>query len=84
MTKECVCPNAFETGGEVRQGLGKWIAFHNCERPASAFDGRSPNEVWVTDPDVETLTAQTQPEPSSIQPRWFLVEYSRDHRLSSG
>ena len=30
---ECVYMNAFETGGEARAGLGRWIDYYNAERP---------------------------------------------------
>jgi len=37
--------NAFETGGEARAGLGRWIAYDNAERPHSALGGRTPAEA---------------------------------------
>ena len=42
---ECVYMNAFETGGEARAGLGRWIAYDNAERPHSALGGRTPAEA---------------------------------------
>jgi putative transposase len=32
---ECVYLNAFETGSEMRAGIGKWLAYYNEERPHS-------------------------------------------------
>lgn len=42
---ECVYLNAFETGGEARAGIGRWIEYYNAVRPHSAFGGRTPVEV---------------------------------------
>ncbi|WP_404818352.1 integrase core domain-containing protein, partial [Ruegeria aquimaris] len=30
---ECVCLNACDTGSETRAGIGKWLSYHNTERP---------------------------------------------------
>ena len=43
---ECVYLNAFETGTEVRKGIGKWIKHYNETRPHSTFDGQTPSEVY--------------------------------------
>ncbi|GAA6203202.1 hypothetical protein NBRC116599_44290 [Aquicoccus sp. SU-CL01552] len=49
---ECVYLNAFETGSEVRRGIGTWISYYNEKRPHSshglltpgeAYDSRAPN-----------------------------------------
>jgi len=37
---ECVYLNAFETGSELRAGLGRWIGYYNGQRPHSRFAGR--------------------------------------------
>jgi len=42
---ECVYLNAFETGGEARDGIGRWFEYHNAVRPHSAFGGGTPVEV---------------------------------------
>jgi putative transposase len=42
---ECVYMNAFETGGEARTGLRRWIDYYNAERPHSALGGRTPAEA---------------------------------------
>ena len=42
---ECVYMNTFETGGEARAGLGRWIDYDNAERPHSALGGRTPAEA---------------------------------------
>jgi putative transposase len=43
---ECVYLNAFETGFELRAGLGRWINYYNGHRPHSRFGGRTPDEVY--------------------------------------
>jgi putative transposase len=43
---ECVYLNAFETGSELRTGLGRWIGYYNGQRPHSRFGGRTPDEVY--------------------------------------
>lgn len=43
---ECVCLNAFETGSELRAGLGRWISYYNGYRPHSRFGGRTPDEIY--------------------------------------
>lgn len=37
---ECVYLHAFETGSELRAGVGKWIAHYNERRPHTALAGR--------------------------------------------
>jgi putative transposase len=44
---ECVFLNAFDTGSEARAGIGRWIGYYNANRPHSAFNGRTPNEVYA-------------------------------------
>lgn len=36
---ECVYPYAFETGSELRAGLGRWITYHNTQRQQSDLAG---------------------------------------------
>ena len=43
---ECVYLNAFETGSELRVGLGRWIAYYNGHRPHSRLGGRTPDEAY--------------------------------------
>ena len=54
---ECVYLNAFETGSQVRAGIGSWIKYYNRDRPHSSFDGRTPNEVYATAETMERLAA---------------------------
>ncbi len=42
---ECVYLHAFETGSELRTGLGRWISYYNGQRPHSRLAGRTPDEV---------------------------------------
>jgi putative transposase len=54
---ECVFLNAFETGSEARDGIGRWIGYYNADRPHSALGGRTPNEAYATEPMTEKLAA---------------------------
>ena len=47
---ECVYIHAFETGTELRAGLGKWISYYNADRPHSALGGATPNEAYAKEP----------------------------------
>ena len=54
---ECIFLNAFETGSQVRSGIGSWIDYYNRRRPHSTFDGRTPDEVYAMTEMTEKLTA---------------------------
>jgi putative transposase len=54
---ECVFLNAFETGSEVRAGIGRWIGYYNADRPHSALAGRTPDEAYAIDMEHEKLAA---------------------------
>jgi putative transposase len=43
---ECVYLHAFETGSELRTGLGRWITYYNTQRPHSGLAGRTPAEAY--------------------------------------
>jgi putative transposase len=43
---ECVYLHAFETGPELRVGLGRWITYYNTQRPHSSLAGRTPVEAY--------------------------------------
>lgn len=43
---ECVYLHAFETGSELRAGLGRWIAYYNTQRPHSGLAGRTPVQAY--------------------------------------
>ena len=43
---ECVYLPAFETGSELRAGLGRWITYYNTQRPHSGLAGRTPMEAY--------------------------------------
>ena len=43
---ECIYLHAFETGSEVRKGIGRWIDFYNKRRPHSKLDDKTPYEVY--------------------------------------
>ncbi len=42
---ECVYLHAYETGSEVRAGIGKWVEHYSHRRPHSSLGGRTPAEV---------------------------------------
>jgi len=54
---ECVFLNAFETGSEARDGIGRWIDYYNRRRPHSAFDGATPDEAYAMQSSAERLAA---------------------------
>ena len=54
---ECVFLNAFETGGEARAGIGRWIDFYNRRRPHSSLGGRTPDEAYAINAEPERLAA---------------------------
>ncbi|MFD2781760.1 IS3 family transposase [Novosphingobium pokkalii] len=43
---ECIYLHAFETGSELRAGLGRWFTYYNHHRPHSALAGRTPAEAY--------------------------------------
>ena len=44
---ECVYLHAFETGSELRAGLGRWINHYNTTaRPHSAHGSKTPDEAY--------------------------------------
>ncbi len=43
---ECVYLYAFETGSELRVGVGRWITYYNTQRPHSSLAGRTPAEAY--------------------------------------
>lgn len=43
---DCVYLNAFETGSEAKNGIGKWLRKYNEERPHSSLDDRTPHEAY--------------------------------------
>ena len=43
---ECVYLNDFETGSELRAGVGRWFDYYNNHRPHSTLAGRTPTEAY--------------------------------------
>ena len=43
---ECVYLHAFETGSELRAGLGRWFAYYDKHRPHSRLAGKTPGEAY--------------------------------------
>jgi len=49
--------NAYETGSQARDGIGKWMTFYNQIRPHSSLAGKTPNN-WYYEGLLETGVAQ--------------------------
>ena len=45
---ECVYLNAFETGSEMRAGIGKWMDYYNSGRPHSTHGLLTPEEAYAS------------------------------------
>ena len=43
---ECVYLNDFETGTELRAGVGRWFDYYNNHRPHSTLAGQTPSEAY--------------------------------------
>lgn len=46
----CVYLNAWETGSEARDGIGKWFERYNERRPHSSLDDKTPDEAYFNLP----------------------------------
>ena len=54
---ECVYLNSFETGSEVKAGIGRWIDYYNSERPHSNHGILTPDEAYETLTEIERKAA---------------------------
>jgi putative transposase len=45
---DCVYLNAFETGSDMRAGIGKWLTGYNSERPHSTQGILTPDEAYAS------------------------------------
>lgn len=54
---ECVYLNAFETGSEMRAGIGRWLNDDNAERPHSTHGLLTPNEVYASKTEPVRIAA---------------------------
>lgn len=55
---ECVYLHAFETGGEARVGIGRWIEYYNRQRPHSSLGpATTPDEAYARQWQHEQLAA---------------------------
>ena len=54
---ECFYLNAFETGTEMRTGIGKWLTYYNAERAHSTHGILTPNEAYVSRKEPMSLAA---------------------------
>ncbi|WP_408874045.1 IS3 family transposase [Gluconobacter roseus] len=66
---ECVYLYAFETGSELRAGLGRWIAHYNERRPHTALAGRTPDEAYhnVPTPSGPGLTPDQMANSNAVR-----------------
>ena len=44
---ERVYLHAWETGSQARAGVGRWITFHNHQRPHAAHGGHPPAVIYL-------------------------------------
>ncbi len=54
---ECVYLNAFETGSEMRAGIGRWLNDDNTERPRSTHGLLTPNEAYANKTEPMRIAA---------------------------
>ncbi len=54
---ECVYLNAFETGSEMRAGIGKCLSYYNSERPHSTHGILTPDEAYASETEPMRLAA---------------------------
>ena len=54
---ECVYPNTFETGSEMRAGIGNWLTYYNSERPHLIHGILTPDEAYVSKTEPMRLAA---------------------------
>jgi putative transposase len=51
LKSECVYLNAFETGSEMRAGIGKWMTYYNSVRTHSTHGILTPDEAYASKTD---------------------------------
>ena len=54
---ECIYLNAFETGLQMRAGIGKWLTYDNSERPHSTHGILPPDEAYESKTEQMRLAA---------------------------
>jgi putative transposase len=54
---ECVYLNDFETGSQMRAGIGKWLTYYNSERPHSTHGLLTPDEAYDNKTESMRLAA---------------------------
>ncbi|WP_408005588.1 IS3 family transposase [Salibaculum griseiflavum] len=54
---ECVYLRAFETGSQAREGIGRWLAYYNAERPHSTYGILTPDEVHASKTEPMKMAA---------------------------
>ena len=55
---EEVDPKAYDSAGEARASIGRYLAFYNGRRPHSSLDGATPDRAYFrTDPQPIRLAA---------------------------
>ena len=54
---ECIYLNAFETGLQMRAGIGQWLTYDNSERPHSTHGILPPDEAYESKTEQTRLAA---------------------------
>lgn len=54
---ECLYLNTFETGSQMRAGIGKWLTSYNAERPHSTHGILTPDEAYTSKIEPMRLAA---------------------------
>jgi putative transposase len=57
LKSECVYLNAFETGSEMRAGIGKWLTYYNSERTHATHGILTPDEAHASKTEPMRLAA---------------------------
>ena len=54
---DCVYLNAFETGSQMRAGLGEWLTYYNSQRPHATHGILTPDEAYESKTEQMRLAA---------------------------
>ena len=63
---ECVFLSSFETGGDARAGIGRWISYYNVDRRHSDLAGRMPDEAYAIHKEQHKLGVYNQTQNPTI------------------
>jgi len=54
---ECVYRRVFETGGQAKREIGKWLTYYNTERSRSRHGILTPDEAYAMETTPRKLAA---------------------------